>query len=301
MKRVVILAGVLSLAFGLLFWPSQAESASKEIIQLQKDMALLQQQVSALQQSVVRETTVLKTLIEQSADSVNRMGTTVSSLEQSLQGAGANTNTRIDSLSTQVQALRDAVDEMNARFGRVSQQLAETESVLRDVDARLASAPVPAAGRPVSAGPGSGPGGAKPTVPSSGNRGMPSADSLYNNALRDFTSANYELAEQQFSDYLRYYRQTELAGNAQYYLGEIQYQRKDYSGAIAQYDRVLKEFPNSYKTAASYLKKSYALLELNQRQDAVTLLKIVITKFPRWDEAHLARSRLQRLGEKAPR
>jgi tol-pal system protein YbgF len=283
------------------------DGASKEIVQLQRDVALLQQQVNDLQQSVDRGNAVLKTLIEQSADSVNRMGTTIKGLEESVQTAMGQNGIRVNSLETQVAALRDAVDEMGARFGRVSQQLAETQSVMQSVDARLAATTAPPATGPPATGSGTPPqpvagtperntGSTPVPTPTS----TPSADALYNAALRDFNSGNYELASQQFNDYINYYRDTELAGNAQYYLGEIEYQQKKYQSAILQYDKVLNEHPGSYKTAASYLKKGYALLALNQRDEAVTFLRLVVEKFPRWDEADLARSRLRRMGETVP-
>ncbi len=305
MKKFVLLAGVLSLALGVFFLPAPLDGASKEIIQLQRDVALLQQQVNDLQQSVERGNAVLRTLIEQSADSVNRMGTTIQGLEVSVQTAMGQNGARVSSLETQVAALRDAIDEMGARFGRVSQQLAETQSVMQSVDARLAATTAPpASGTPapetppqtIAKTPERDSGSTPVPTPTS----TPSADALYNAALRDFNSGNYELAVQQFNDYLRYYRNTELAGNAQYYLGEIEYQQKKYQSAILQYDKVLGEHPDSYKTAASYLKKGYALLALGQRKEAVTLLRLVVEKFPRWDEAKLARSRLRRMGETVP-
>lgn len=314
MKRVTLFAAGLSLALAVVFWPAPAGSASKEIIQLQKDVALLQQQVNGLQQTVVRENAVLKTLLEQSVDSVNRMGLTVKELEESVQVSMTENGGRVENLSTQVRALRDAFDEMGARFGRVSQQLAETQSVMQSVDARLASA-VPSQGQTTPPATTTTPRDSAPRrretsdtagkqpgrTPVSKGPSTPSADSLYNGSLRDFNSGNYDLAEQQFRDYLRYYRGTELAGNAQYYLGEIEYQRKRYQSAIENYDKVLQEFPNSFKSAASYLKKGYALLALNQRREAVAMLRLVIEKFPRWDEANLARGRLRRMGEQVPR
>jgi len=54
----------------------------------------------------------------------------------------------------------------------------------------------------------------------------PSADTLYSNGLRDITSGKYDLARQEFQDYLKHYGDTDLASNAQFYLGEIAYSQK---------------------------------------------------------------------------
>ena len=275
-----------ALAAALLLLPPPARGVAKEIVQLQRDVALLQQQVRDLQASVDKNNAVLTTLLEQSLDAVNRMDTTVTALEKSVRESQATTNTRVDTLATQVQSLRDAVDEMAARLGRMAQQLSETQSVLQSVDARLAP-PVPATPET-----GTAPGGTAPAP-----QAPPSAKALYDNALRDFTSGKYDLAWQQFSDYLKYYARSELAGNAQFYLGEIRYRQGDFRGAIDEYDQVMASYPASFKVAAAQFKKGYALLELNDRDAAVQVLKALIDKYPRTEEARLARERLQRLGE----
>jgi tol-pal system protein YbgF len=265
--------------------PPPARGVAKEIVQLQRDVALLQQQVRDLQASVDKNNAVLKTLVEQSLDAVNRMGTTVNELDKSVRESQGTTNTRVDAMATQVQSLRDAVDEMAARLGRMAQQLSETQSVLQSVDARLAP-PAPATPETGTAA------GAVPAA-----QPPPSAKALYDNAHRDFLSGKYDLAWQQFSDYLKYYARSELAGNAQFYLGEIRYRQEDYRGAIEEYDKVLASYPASFKVAAAQFKKGYALLELNERDAGVQALKTLVEKYPRSEEARLARERLQRLGE----
>lgn len=290
-RALVSLACVLGLVLSSTL---PARGASKEIIQLQRDVTLLQQQVRELQQSLDSNNAVLKTLVEQTLDAVNRMKTTVSTMEQAVQEAQAATNTRVDSMGTQVQSLRDAVDELRARLGQISQQVAETRSVLESVDARLA----PLGSGEVAQTP---EGEGAPLPVTSTRQAPPSADVLYSTALRDFIGGKYDLARQEFSDYLKHYARTQLAGNAQFYIGETYYQQGEHRKAIAEYDKVLNDFPNSYKIAAAHLKKSYSLLELGEREDGVRLLRALIEKFPNSEEAQLARRRLERLGEIASR
>jgi tol-pal system protein YbgF len=197
----------------------------------------------------------------------------------------------------QVQSLRDTVDEVGARLGRISQQLAETQGVMRSVDARLATTPPPA---PVEGlgGPGA---AAAPPTGTRAQSSVPSAQSLYDTALRDFIAGNYDLSQQQFNDYLRYYGRTELAGNAQFYLGEVQYRQHNYRSAIENYNRVLTQYSNSNKIPAALLKKGYALLELKQQAEGVRVLRRLLEKYPRSDQAPMARARLRRLGAIASR
>jgi tol-pal system protein YbgF len=297
-KKVLFLAAVAAL-LGVLLWPSPAVAQKQRdiLIQVQRDVTTLQQQLRDLQQSVDRNSAVLKTLIEQAVDAVNHMGTVIDGLEQSVQQAQARTNTRVNSLVVQVQSLRDTVDEVGARLGRISQQLAETQGVMRSVDARLATTPPPA---PVEGLGGPGAAVAPPTG-TPAQTSVPSAQSLYDTALRDFIAGNYDLSQQQFNDYLRYYGRTELAGNAQFYLGEVQYRQHNYRSAIENYNRVFTQYSNSNKIPAALLKKGYALLELKQQVEGVRVLRRLLEKYPRSDQAPMARARLRRLGAIASR
>ena len=56
----------------------------------------------------------------------------------------------------------------------------------------------------------------------------PPPDVLYNNALRDYNGGKNDLASQEFSEYLKFYPNTDLAGNCYFYLGEIQFRQGNY-------------------------------------------------------------------------
>jgi tol-pal system protein YbgF len=289
-RKALRVTGLLGLLV-MLAWPTPVPAQKKEYIQLQRDVALLQEQVRDLQRSQEEKSALLKTLLEQSLDSVNRMNSTVSALDQSVREMQANTNARVDTLSTQVQALGDGIDELRARLGEMSGQMAETRSVLESVDGRLAPLSL---GETAEAGEGS-------PQPPGAPAGPPSADVLYSTALRDFIGGNYELARQEFNDYLNFYGRTQLAGNAQFYIGETFYRQQDYEQAINEYDRVFEGYANSYKIAAAHLKKGYALLELGREDDGVGELRALVERFPASEEAKWARARLERLGVSVPR
>ena len=95
---------------------------------------------------------------------------------------------------------------------------------------------------------------------------------------------------------MKYYSGTELASNAEFYLGEIAYLKKSYKEAVADYDRVLQDYPNSFKLASARVKKGLALLALDQRAAGIRELREVIREYPGTDEAKLAASRLRQIG-----
>jgi len=69
----------------------------------------------------------------------------------------------------------------------------------------------------------------------------PPPDVLYNNAIRDYNGGKNDLATQEFSDYIKFYPNTDLAGNCYFYLGEIQFRQANYQQAAQSYDQVLQE------------------------------------------------------------
>src|SRR6202008_1714167 len=123
----------------------------------------------------------------------------------------------------------------------------------------------------------------------------PSADTLYSNGLRDITSGKYDLASSEFQDYLKYYGDTDLASNAQFYLGEISYKQKQYEEAVAAYEKVLTNYPKSFKLGPARLRKGMALIELGQKTAGIRELREVIKRFPGSDEDRLARAKLKEL------
>ena len=247
-----------------------AFGVSKEIIQLQTQVQLLQDQMSKMQQSFDERMGVMRNLIEQSTDNVNKATAAVGDLQKSLQQQNTDSNAKVDQLSAQIQALHDSLDEMKSRLATINKQLGD----MANQGQNLA------------------PGAATPPAATQ----APPPDVLYNNALRDYNAAKYQLAQQEFADYLKYYGSTDLAGNAQFYMGEIDYRQQNFEQAIKDYDTVLQQYPGGNKAAAAQLKKGYALLELGQKKEGVQELNSLISRYPRSVEATQARDRLRQLG-----
>ena len=124
----------------------------------------------------------------------------------------------------------------------------------------------------------------------------PSADTLYSNGLRDITGGNYDLARKEFLDYLKFYGDTDLASNAQFYLGEIAYKQKQYDQAVSEFDKVLANYPKSFKLAPAHLKRALALISLGEKTSGVSELRMVVKTYPGTDEERRAKAKLQELG-----
>jgi tol-pal system protein YbgF len=288
---VVLLVGALG---GAILTPPPAGAVSKEIIQLQQQVAQLLQGQQDLRSALDQKDAELKTLLEQSLDSVSKLNSSMSTLEKNVLDVQANSGSRIDTLATQTQGISDNLQDVQARVGKLSQQMTDIQGVLQTIDAKV-SGGAPAGG---AASPSSNPdnSAAPPMNQPAGGAPAPSADVLYTSALRDYSGGKYDLARQEFTDYLRYFPTTDLASNAQFYIGEIDYVQADFTGAIAQYDKVIVNYPKSFKQGAARLKKGEALLETGQRASALREFREVVRRYPGSDEAKRAQAKLRELG-----
>jgi tol-pal system protein YbgF len=291
-----VFAGAIA---GSVVGPRPAEAVAREIIDLQRDVTTLLQGQKDMATQITTDHTVLKTLVEQTSDNVGKLNATMGSVQKSVQDVQANSGARLDTMSTQVQGLSDNLEEIKSRLGKLNQQLVDLQSAVQSIDAKVSGA-VPANTAPGgSASPKPGDANSAPSgnavAPASASP-APSADMLYSNGLRDITSGKYDLARQEFLDYLKYYSDTDLASNAQFYLGEIAYTQKQYQDAVSEYDKVLTQYPKSFKLAPARLKKGLALLELGQKTPGVRELREVVRRYPGTEEERRARAKLKELG-----
>ncbi len=284
-----IMAGALA---GSLVGPRPVEAVARELIELQRDVTSLLQGQKDLSTQVTQDNTVMKTLIGQSNDTVGKLGSTMSSLQKSVQDVQANSGARLDTMSTQVQGLSDNLEEIKSRLGKLNQQLVDLQNSVQSLDAKLsgsAPAAVPGTASPTASS-------AVPSSSSTPPSGAPSADMLYQNGLRDIQGGKYDLARSEFLDYLKYYGATDLASNAQFYLGEIAYQQKKYDQAVSEYDKVLNNYPKSFKLAPAQLHRAMAFIELGQKTSGVRELREIVKRYPGTEEDRRARAKLKELG-----
>jgi len=259
-------------ALGLAAAP--AYGANKDMVQLQTQVQQLQEQMTAMKQSFDERMGVMKNLVEQNTDASNKTTAAITSLQNALQKQQGDSAGKVDQLSGQIQALNDTLDELKVRLAKVSKQLEDMQAGQQSIAAQQQAAQAQAQAQAQA----------------------PPPDVLYANALRDYNGAKNDLASQEFSDYIKFYPNTDLAGNAYFYLAEIQFRAGSYPQAVTNYDQVLQNFPSGNKAAAAQLKKGFALIEMGQKDDGVQELRHLIQRYPKTNEAVQARDRLRKLG-----
>ena len=144
-------------------------------------------------------------------------------------------------------------------------------------------------------------GGGRPAVPpprpSSASRGAaaaggraaagrravsrPARDQLYNDAFKKLQDGDYAGAEQGFKAFLQSNPKHQLAGNAQYWLGETYYARRDYQNAMTAFAEGYKVYKASPKGPDNLLKLGVTLAVLGRKPDACAVFAKFNQDYPR--------------------
>jgi tol-pal system protein YbgF len=273
-------------------WASGGPTAfgqKKDTLLIMQQLDALQKSVQDLQRTVDTDRGELRTLIEQALNSVNAMKTTVADLQKATEQSLASGNARSDSLTSQIQALNESLEEAKTRLAKLSDQVAQTQNIIQTLNP-----PNTGGGATPPPDPSGGGGAAKPTA------NVPDPDVLYKSGLSSFNGGQYKLAIQAFQEYLQHYGDTDLASNAQFYIGDCYYSQGNYAQAIEEYNKCLERYPNGNKLPAAQLKKGFALLALEQTPAGVRELRSLVQRYPNSREADLARQRLRKLGIALP-
>src|SRR5581483_88544 len=281
----------------MLLVPAIAPAVSKEMQELMRDVALLQQQVKDLQQAQDTKFAALTVMVQQTLDNATKANTAVAVLESGLTrqvgeqvrgvaAASATVGSKVDSMSSDVQSLRATVEDITSRLGRLQQQLVDMNKAVQTVCAP--PAPPPAApgtsgtpgipGQPGAQGMAAGP-------PSN----LPPATVLYENATRDARGGKYDLALQEYQDYLKYYKDMDYAPNAQYNIGIIHYTQKNLEAALSDFDSVLEKYPDNAKTPDALLMKGKTLVAMGKPTQGASEFRDLIKRFPTSDQATQAK------------
>ena len=117
---------------------------------------------------------------------------------------------------------------------------------------------------------------------------------IYTLAKEAFDKGDFEAAREGFQKLLKRYPDSEIADNAQFWIGETYYREKWYEKAILEYQKVIEKYPEGNKVQASLLKQGFAFKNLGDRANASLILNELVKKFPGSTEAGIARKKLQK-------
>ena len=280
MSRGVIVACLM--AATLIAFPGRATGQNRERQQLMADLRMLHEQtmrlqllISALDESLQRLTGQLNTQAEATvrafADQrllVDGVAGDVRILREKLD----DTNVRISSMSQEVEALRVAIPPMSVPL---TQLLTDPETGLPLDPPADAVAPPPVA--PVSPG--------------------ASPRRMYDTAWADYTNGQWVLAVEGFEAYLKTFPRSELADDAQFYIGQTHYADGQFHEAVAAFEQVLLNYPDGDVVPEASYKRGLALDRLGETDRARQAFELVTTNYPDSTMATLAQQALDRISQ----
>ncbi len=279
---------VFFLAFAMVLGAFPLLAQRKEIVEVQRDVALLQDSIKNLQNSLNDKLAELKVLVQQALETSSKANAGVAALdtglrerlreqERTVTAPVATLGAKLDQMASEFQGLKEAVNDMNARMNRLQAQVVDLGNQIKVMANPPAPPPPTDSGAPVPP------------------PGM-TATGLYESARRDQLSGNLDLALQEYADYLKYYANTDLAPNAQYQIGEILYSRGELEAAMQAFDAVIEKFPDNNKTLDARYMKGMTLIKMKQPTKAAQEFRALIKAAPNSDQATKAKARLKELG-----
>ena len=276
MKRLLLFA----LPLGL--WAQKPEVVLKEVV---RDVGILQDQVKEMQKDMGE----MKSMLQQVLDQAKANGTTMAKMDTNLRDRMSeqqkmvaapvtNLSAKVDAMSDEFRYVKESIAALAERMGKLDQKVTDTNNAIRVMQAP----PAPPAGgaQGSAAGPPAG----------------VSASSLFKDASRDKSTGSFDLALEEFNNYLKWFGTTDDAPLAEYYIGEIYYNQKSFDNALKSFDNVLEKYPKNAKTLDAMFMKGQSLVKLGQRDDGVEVFRELIKTAPNSDQAGRARQELRGLG-----
>jgi tol-pal system protein YbgF len=277
-----------------------AEAQSRREMQMMADIRMLQEQTQQLQQQ-------LAAALAQIGESLNRLSTRIDDQNTVARKGFADQKLTIDQLGSDLRIVKERVDESNVRITSLSQEVEALRIAIPTyppatmsatptlpVDPGQASVTPPvtgASGTPAPADPGATTSLAPATPVAPGI----SPQRLFDTAWTDFSVGQWTLCVEGFNQYLRAFPRSEMAGEAQFYIGECYYSDGKYTEAGDAYNRVIANHGRSLRAPEAYYKLGLTFERMGQLDRARQSWEALIKTFPDSDIARLSKQNLDRL------
>lgn len=213
---------------------------------------------------------------------------------------------QLQSMQQQIERQQGAIEVLQNDVARMKQENLER---YQDLDRRIGTGAAPAAtpensstggnlNAPVAAaGAGAGAAAAAAQAPAAGSEPAdPAKEKLYYDAAFDLIKAkDFDKASQAFAAFLRKYPNSQYAGNAQYWLGEVNLAKGDLQGAGQAFAKVSQLYPKHAKVPDSLYKLADVERRLGHTDRVKGILQQVVSQYPGTSAAQLAQRDLQRM------
>lgn len=118
-------------------------------------------------------------------------------------------------------------------------------------------------------------------------------NAMYQEGLDALKANNSVLAEDRFAMILTKFPKDKLAGNAQYWLGEVYYGKKEFPKAAVAFAKGYENYKGGAKGADSLLKLGMSMRELGKKAEACVAFVSLPKEFPKAPEPLLVRAKAE--------
>lgn len=196
--------------------------------------------------------------------------------------AEATTRRSILDLANQIEQLRGEVARLRGQNEQLAREVSELQRQQRDVqsnvDERLRKV------EPVQV-----------SVDGQSFAAQPAEKQEFEAALEALRRSEFDAASQGFAGLMRRYPDSGYTAAALYWLGNADYARRDYKGAIEAHRRLVRTFPGHARVPEALLGVANSQMELKDNQGAKRTLEDLVKAHPQSEAAVAARERLKRL------
>jgi len=188
----------------------------------------------------------------------------ISATREQVQASRASSDTRLSELNGRMDMLQGKLEESGLRFTQLAQKVEAVKRMGAD-SARTTRDSTSAVMDP---------------------------DEAFRAASSDYAAGRYPLARSALTEYLKRYPDTEVSDDAQYLIGESAYNTGDFRGAIEAYRKVVENYQQGDMVPKALLKAGMASARIKDYPASKRYYQLVIQRYPKSDEARLARERL---------
>ena len=275
MKRKVLFTLLGSIMLSLaLSHPLSAQSDEER--QIMADLRILQMQT--------QELALMVAILTKALDDMSLSVTDQAAINRQ---AFADSRLLVDTVANSIRVLREKVDDTNVRISSFSQEIEALRMSIPRFPATVDdSEATESEGEQVSA--------PSPEPPLPTNPGI-SPQRLYDNAWADYSTGQWSLAIAGFDTYNTTFPRSDLADDAQFYIGETHYNDGRFADAVLAYDEVIVNHSEGNAVPEAQYKKGLALDRLGDTDQARETFQTVLDSFPDSRMAALALQALNRL------
>jgi len=236
---------------------------------VRKETKLILDQLQQLERVIKDLETKIDTIYTETGSMAKKI-TTIEERLNAVTRSQADISQNKESLSLSLQFIKEEINELKNSISKINDRLLSLPSAAAPITSSIAGEET-----------------------SQQTTTVQSPETVYYAAYSDYIKKNYPLAIQGFRQFIQMFPQNGLADNSLYWIGECYYSQKMYQEAVNTFTELINNYADGDKIPDAILKKGFALIEMGNQSEGISVLKELISRFPLSEEASLAQQKIR--------